>query len=82
MAWAKYKHLMLPEKSPGKVTSDIDFTYEAVVQRDVLVVKIHFQLMVIYKWSEINFDVVTSSTVPATSFAHNFSCLRNWSGYS
>ena len=42
MACAKYKHLMLPEKSPGKVTSDIDFTYEAVVQRDVLVVKIHF----------------------------------------
>ena len=33
---------MLPEEVTGKVTSDIDFTDEAVAQRDVLVVKIHF----------------------------------------
>ena len=33
---SKYRHLMLP----GKVTPDIDFTDEAVVQYDVPVVQI------------------------------------------
>ena len=31
---------MLPEAFPGKVTPDIDFTDEAVIQCDVPVVKI------------------------------------------
>ena len=36
----KYGHLMLPEAFPDKVTPDIDFTDEAVVQCDVIVKKI------------------------------------------
>ena len=33
---------MLPKEFTGTVTSDIDFTDEAVAQRDVPVVKTHF----------------------------------------
>ena len=40
MDCAKYGHLMLPEPFSDKVTSDIDFTCEAVVQCDVPVVEI------------------------------------------
>ena len=40
-----------------KETPDIDFTYEAAVQYDVSVVKVLFQEMVIYKWSQTHFDV-------------------------
>ena len=36
----KYGHLMLPGVVPDKVITDIDFTDEAVVQRDVPVVKL------------------------------------------
>ena len=38
---SKYGHLMLPSGAfPDKVSSDIDFTDEAVVQCDIPVVKI------------------------------------------
>ena len=37
---SKYGHLMLPGAFPGKVTPDIDFIDEAVVQCYVPVVKI------------------------------------------
>ena len=40
---AKYVHLMLPRTFPDKVTLDIDFKDEAVVQSDVPVVKISFK---------------------------------------
>ena len=46
---SKYGHLMLPGVFPDKVTTDIDFTDEAVVQSDVLVVKVLLQVLVIYK---------------------------------
>ena len=46
----KYGHLMLPSGVfPDKVSPDIDFTGEAVVQCDVPVVKILLQKLVIYK---------------------------------
>ena len=38
--WVKHGHLMQPGVFLDKVTPDIDLTDEAVVQRDVLVVKI------------------------------------------
>ena len=40
-AWAKYGHLKLLGTFSDRVTSDIDFTDEAIVQCDVTVVKIH-----------------------------------------
>ena len=46
---SKYEHLMLPGVFPDKVTTDIDFTDEAIVQSDVLVVKVLLQVLVIYK---------------------------------
>ena len=46
---SKYWHLMLPRASPDKVTPDIDFTDEAVVQCDITVVKILLKVLVIYK---------------------------------
>ena len=46
----KYGHLMLPSGVfPNKVTPDIDFAGEAVVQCDVPVLKILLQKLVIYK---------------------------------
>ena len=36
----EYGHLMLPGVFPDKVTSDIDFKDEGVVQCDVLAVKV------------------------------------------
>ena len=39
---AKYEYLMLPGSFPDKETPDIDFTDEAVVQCDFVVVKILF----------------------------------------
>lgn len=39
---AQYEHLMLPGALSDKVTPDISFTDEAVVQRDVSVVKVLF----------------------------------------
>ena len=47
-----------PGAFPDKVTPDIDFTDE-VVQCDVPLVKILSCVLVIYKWSQINFDVNT-----------------------
>ena len=40
-------------------TRGIDVTDEAVVQYDVAVVKILLQVLIIYNWSQINFDVNT-----------------------
>ena len=37
---SKYGHLMLPGAFPDKITPDIDFTDEAVVQCDIPVIKI------------------------------------------
>ena len=45
----KYGHLMLPEVFPDKVTPDIEFTDDAVVQCFVPVVQILLQVLVIYK---------------------------------
>ena len=39
---SKHGHLMLPGAFPDKVTSDLDFTDEAVVQCDVTFVKYIF----------------------------------------
>ena len=47
---SKYGYLMLPGAFTDKVTSDIDFTDEAVVQCDVPVTKIFLQVLLIYKW--------------------------------
>ena len=40
---------MLPGAFPDKITPDIDFTDEALVQSDVPVIKILLQVLVIYK---------------------------------
>ena len=42
MAWAKCEHLILLVAYWDNLTSDIDFTDEAVVKCDVLIVKILF----------------------------------------
>ena len=49
--WAKSKcwHLILPGVFPDKVTPDIDFTDETVVQCDAPVAKILLQVLLIYK---------------------------------
>ena len=36
---AKYEHLMIPRVFPDNVITDIDFTDEAVIQRNVPVVE-------------------------------------------
>ena len=47
---SKYGHLILPSRAfPDKVTPDIDFAGETVVQCDVPAVKILLQVLVIYK---------------------------------
>ena len=46
---SKYGYLMLPGAFADKVTPDIDFTDEAVVQCDVPVIKIFLQVLLIYK---------------------------------
>ena len=48
-----------PGAFADKVTADIDFTNEVVVQCDVPDVKTLFYVLVIYKWSQINFGVNT-----------------------
>ena len=50
---------MLPGAFPDKVTADIDLADEVIVQYDVTVVKILSQVLEIYKWLQINFDVNT-----------------------
>ena len=55
----KYEYLMLPRIFPDKVTPDIDFTGKTVAQWDGPVVKIVFYALVMYKSSQINFDVNT-----------------------
>ena len=42
MELAKYRHLMLPEPFPDKVTPNIGFADETIVQRDVLLEKKNF----------------------------------------
>ena len=44
----KYNHLILPGAFSDKETPDIDFTDEAVVQCDILVMKILLQMMMKY----------------------------------
>ena len=46
---SKYGHLMLPGAFLDKVTPDIDFTDDIVVQCDSPVVKILLLVLVIYK---------------------------------
>ena len=52
--------MMLPGAFTDKFTPDIDFIDEAVVQcYDAPVVKVLFQLLVIYELSQVNFHVNT-----------------------
>ena len=44
---------------PDKLIPDIDFTDETVVQCGVPVQKILLEVMLIYKWSQMNFDLNT-----------------------
>ena len=53
----KYGYLTLPGASSDKVNPDIDFANVAVVQCNVPIVQIRLLMMVIYKESEISFDV-------------------------
>ena len=76
---SKYGHLMLLSGAfPDKFSPDIDFTDEAVGQCAVPVVKILLQVLVFYKWLQINFDVNTDgmgalcTTVSGASFAYIF----------
>ena len=55
----RYGCLMSPETLPDKITPDVNFKDKTVVQCDVPVVKILLQVLVIYKWLQINFDVNT-----------------------
>ena len=52
--WCHQKHFQI-----YKVTPDIDFTDEVIVQCYVPVVKILLLVLVLYEWSHINFDVKT-----------------------
>ena len=70
-----YGHLVPPGAFPYKVPTDIDFTDEAVVQCGIPVVQIILYVLVIYKWSQINFDWITY--VPFLD--SSFSFLRSWS---
>ena len=54
---SRYGHLMLPGAFPGKATADIDFIEESVVQCYAPVVTILLWVLVIYKWSQVEFDV-------------------------
>ena len=56
---SKYGRLMLPGAFPDNAAPDIVFTGEAVVQCDVPVIKTVLYVLVIYKWSQINFDLNT-----------------------
>ena len=46
---AKYGYLMQPGIFPDKVTPDINLTDEVVVQCDIIVLKIPFWALAIYK---------------------------------
>lgn len=59
---------MLSGVFPNNVSFEIDFTDEAVVLRDVPVVKILFQVMVILKLSQKKFHVNTYYTVSRLIF--------------
>ena len=50
---------MLPGAFPDKGNPDIDFIDETVVQYDLPVVKVLLSVLVIYKWSQINFNLNT-----------------------
>ena len=74
---SKYGNLMLPGRMADQVTSDINFTDEAIVQCDVTVVKILLNALAIYKWLQINFDRNTYvATVSGPSFIYSFSFLK------
>ena len=56
---SKCGHLILPGAFPDKVSPDNDFKDEAALLYDVTVVRMFLQVPVIYKRSQINFDVNT-----------------------
>ena len=85
ITWAKYEYLILLGAFPDKVTLDIDFTNEAVVQCNVPGVKKtvvgdgHLQSN--HKWI---FILILLSSKNAVSgycyyFVYSYSFLRNWS---
>ena len=47
--WTKHGHVILPGALPNKVTPDIDFKYDAMVECDIQVVKIPFRLWYDYR---------------------------------
>ena len=55
---------------PDKVTPDVDFIDGAVVQYHVSVVKILLLVLVIYKWSQVNFDLNTYGGLMYTFWTH------------
>ena len=64
------------------VTPDIGFIDKALGQCYALVVKILFSVLLIYKWSQVNFDLNTCgalSTLSGPSFVSSFTFLRRWS---
>ena len=63
---SKYGHLMLPGVFPDKITPEIDFTDEAVVQCDVPVITNTF-------WCEQLCNVYWHG------FVYSFNFLRIWS---
>ena len=76
---SKYGHLTLPSGAfLDKVSPDIDFKDEAVVQCHVPIVKILLQVLVFHKWLQINFNVNTDdmgalcTTDSGPSFVYSF----------
>ena len=79
---SKYGYLMLLGAFPDKASPDMDFINESAVQCYVQVVKILLYVLVIYKWSQIDFDVNTYGalcTVSGYNVVYSFSFLRRWS---
>ena len=63
----KYRHSLLQGAFPNKVTLDIYFTDEAVIQCEVLTIKI------LYRWWYSTHD---QRIVSGTNFVHSFSFLK------
>ena len=77
----KCGHLILPGAFPDKIISGINFTDKAVVQCDVPVVKILLWVLLIYIWSQINFDVNTRGITlkdPVLCIEIDRYILRSW----
>ena len=55
----KYGHLMSPGAFPDTIAPDTGFIDEVVVNCDVSVVKIHLQVVAVYKQLQVKFDVNT-----------------------